>query len=52
VVGGFLVGLVSNISLLWLPTSFGDATIYATLLLFIMLRPTGLFGHHMLKRVA
>lgn len=46
----FLVGLASNVTLLWLPTSWGDAVIYVFLLLVITFRPQGLFGHTMAKR--
>jgi branched-subunit amino acid ABC-type transport system permease component len=48
--GGFLVGLIANVSLYWLPTAFGEAIIYAALLLFITFRPQGLFGRAMAKR--
>jgi branched-subunit amino acid ABC-type transport system permease component len=46
----FLVGLASNVALLWLPTSLGDAVIYVLLLLVITFRPQGLLGHTMAKR--
>lgn len=49
-VAAFLVGLASNVALLWLPTSWGDAVIYVFLLLVITFRPQGLFGHTMAKR--
>jgi branched-chain amino acid transport system permease protein len=52
VVGGYLLGLVSNVALYWLPTSFGDATVYTLLLIFIALRPLGLFGHQSALRAA
>jgi branched-chain amino acid transport system permease protein len=50
--GGFLLGIVSNVALYWLPTSFGDATIYIILLLFITVRPRGIFGHLSVARQA
>jgi branched-chain amino acid transport system permease protein len=50
VIAAFLVGLASNVALLWLPTSLGDAVIYVFLLLVITFRPQGLFGHTMTKR--
>lgn len=49
-IAAFLVGLASNIALLWLPTSLGDAVIYTFLLLVITFRPQGLLGHTMAKR--
>lgn len=44
ILGGFLVGLVRNLGLLILPSSFGDAVTFTTLLFFIALRPQGLLG--------
>lgn len=49
-VAAFLVGLASNVALLWLPTSLGDSVIYVFLLLVITFRPKGLFGHITAKR--
>ena len=48
--GAFIVGIVSNVALMWLPSAYGQATIYVALLLFIVARPQGLLGHRTARR--
>lgn len=44
--GGLIVGLVQQLSTLILPQQLQNASIFVALLLILMLRPQGLFGHH------
>jgi branched-chain amino acid transport system permease protein len=41
---GFLIGIVESLAAFILPTEWQTAITYALVLLFLMLRPTGLFG--------
>ena len=42
--GGFIVGIASNLALLILPSGFGPAVPFLIILAVLILRPTGLFG--------
>jgi branched-chain amino acid transport system permease protein len=42
--GGFLIGIVENIGIWFLPSGFKDAIAFVILILFLMFRPKGLFG--------
>jgi branched-chain amino acid transport system permease protein len=44
IIAGFLVGVLSNVVLIRLPTAWGDGIIYVLLLCFIALRPQGILG--------
>jgi len=44
VVGGFLVGLASNMALLILPSGYKPAVPFLIILFILSIRPTGLFG--------
>ena len=44
VVGGFLVGLASNMALLILPSGYKPAVPFLIILIILSIRPTGLFG--------
>jgi branched-chain amino acid transport system permease protein len=44
IVGGIIVGLVTRVSLIWVPASFAEATGFAVMILILLLRPGGLFG--------
>jgi branched-subunit amino acid ABC-type transport system permease component len=43
-IGGILVGLVETVPLFWLPTEWGEFTLYIVAFLFVIFRPTGLVG--------
>lgn len=43
-VGGFLIGIVENIGIWFLPSGYKDAIAFIILLLFLLFRPKGLFG--------
>jgi branched-chain amino acid transport system permease protein len=42
--GGFIIGVVENVSVWLVATEWQTAITYALLLLFLMIRPTGLLG--------
>jgi branched-chain amino acid transport system permease protein len=42
--GGFVIGVVENLSVWLLPTEWQSAVTYALLLCFLLVRPTGLLG--------
>lgn len=44
VAGSFLVGLVENIGIWWLPSGYKDAIAFALLFAFLLFRPQGIFG--------
>ncbi|MDU8913670.1 branched-chain amino acid ABC transporter permease [Aestuariicoccus sp. MJ-SS9] len=44
VLGGFLVGIASNVALLLLPSGYSPAVPFLIILAVLILRPTGLFG--------
>jgi branched-chain amino acid transport system permease protein len=44
---GLLIGLVENLSVMFLPTAWQTALTYSLLLVVIMVRPTGLFGRRL-----
>lgn len=44
VLGGFLVGIASNIALVILPSGYSPAVPFLIILLVLLIRPTGLFG--------
>lgn len=43
-VAGFILGLAETVSLLWVAAQWTEAVTFAILFLFILLRPSGLFG--------
>jgi branched-chain amino acid transport system permease protein len=45
--GGLAIGVVENVSVWLIPTEWQTAITYALLLLFLMLRPTGLMGRRL-----
>src|SRR5205085_8784086 len=51
IVGGIIVGIVESLSVLYLPEGFNNVAAYALLLLFLMVRPQGLFGVALRRRV-
>lgn len=42
--GGYLLGLIENLSVLFLPAAFKDGVTFIVLFLFLLLRPKGIFG--------
>ncbi len=44
VVGSYIVGVIENLGILWLPSGYKDAIAFALLFVFILWKPTGLFG--------
>ena len=44
IVGSYVLGLVENLGIWYLPSGYKDAIAFALLFLFLLLRPTGLFG--------
>jgi branched-chain amino acid transport system permease protein len=44
VVGGIVVGVVSEIAVIWIPPVYQSAMAFLTILLVLLLRPTGLFA--------
>lgn len=42
--GGYFLGLVENLSVLFLPAAFKDGVTFIILFLFLLLRPKGIFG--------
>ena len=43
-VGAFLMGLVSQIGIIWLPTAYEEGIAFALIALVLLVRPRGLFG--------
>jgi branched-chain amino acid transport system permease protein len=44
-IGGFVVGMIESESGRYLNASYSDLMVFAALLIVLLLRPTGLFGH-------
>ena len=44
IVGGLIVGLASQLALIWLPSEFARAAAFAVMILVLLFRPSGLFG--------
>jgi branched-chain amino acid transport system permease protein len=42
--GGLLIGLAQNISVVWLPSQWQDAIVYFILVAFLLMRPQGFLG--------
>jgi len=51
IIGGIIVGIVESLSVLYLPEGFNNVAAYALLLLFLMVRPQGLFGIAVKRKV-
>lgn len=51
IVGGLVIGLVESISGFYLPEGFKDIAPYIVVLLMLMVRPNGLFGERLSKKV-
>ena len=51
IVGGLVIGVVESISGFYLPEGFKDTAPYIVVLLMLMVRPNGLFGERLRKKV-
>ena len=43
-VGAFLMGIVSQVGILWLPSSYGPGIAFVLIIIVLVVRPHGLFG--------
>lgn len=44
ILGGFLIGIVENLGILFLPSGYKDAIAFIILIIFLLFKPNGLFG--------
>jgi branched-chain amino acid transport system permease protein len=51
IVGGIIIGIVESLAVLYLPEGFNNVAAYVLLLLVLMIRPQGLFGVAIRRRV-
>ena len=51
IVGGLVIGIVESLSGFYLPDGFKDTAAYIVVLLMLVLKPTGLFGEKLRKKV-
>ncbi|MEW9096517.1 MAG: branched-chain amino acid ABC transporter permease [Clostridiaceae bacterium] len=51
VLGAYIIGLSRNILLFYVSSTWGDAIVYTLILIFIVLRPNGIIGKKMVKKV-
>ena len=51
IVGGIIIGVVESLSGFYLPEGFKDIAAYVVVLLMLMVRPNGLFGERLRKKV-
>lgn len=51
IVGGLIIGVVESLAGFYLPEGFKDIAAYVVVLLMLMVRPNGLFGETMRKKV-
>jgi len=51
IVGGVIIGVGESLSGFWLPEGFKDIAAYIVLLLMLVLKPNGLFGDNLRKKV-
>ena len=51
IVGGLVIGLVESLSGFYMPEGFKDIAAYVVVLLMLMVRPNGLFGQQLRKKV-
>jgi branched-chain amino acid transport system permease protein len=51
IVGGLVIGIVESLSGFYLPEGFKDIAAYVVVLLMLMLKPNGLFGEKLRKKV-
>ena len=51
IVGGLIIGVVEAMAGFWLPEGFKDIAAYIVVLLMLVLKPNGLFGENLRKKV-
>ena len=51
IVGGLVIGLVESLAGFYLPEGFNDTAAYIVVLLMLVIKPTGLFGEKLRKKV-
>jgi branched-chain amino acid transport system permease protein len=51
IVGGIIIGIVESLAVLYLPEGFNNVAAYVLLLLVLMIRPQGLFGTAVRRKV-
>ena len=51
IVGGIAIGLVESLSGFYLPEGFKDIAAYVVVLVMLVVRPNGLFGEKLRKKV-
>lgn len=51
IVGGLVIGIVESLSGFYLPEGFKDVAAYVVVLIMLMVRPNGLFGERLRKKV-
>jgi branched-chain amino acid transport system permease protein len=51
IVGGLIIGIVESLAGFFLPEGFKDIAAYVVVLLMLMLKPNGLFGEKLAKKV-
>lgn len=51
IVGGVVIGVVESVSGYWLPEGFKDIAAYVVVLAMLLVRPSGLFGDNLRKKV-
>ena len=51
IVGGLVIGIVESLSGFYLPEGFKDIAAYVVVLVMLMVRPNGLFGERLRKKV-
>ncbi len=51
IVGGLVIGIVESLSGFFLPEGFKDVAAYVVVLLMLAIRPNGLFGENLTKKV-
>ncbi len=50
--GGFFLGMAENLGIAWIPSGWKDAIAFAILIIFLLIRPNGIFGVKTEKEVA
>jgi branched-chain amino acid transport system permease protein len=51
IVGGLIIGIVESLSGFYLPEGFKDVAAYVVVLLMLVIKPSGLFGENLRKKV-
>jgi branched-chain amino acid transport system permease protein len=51
IIGGLIIGIVESLAGFYLPEGFKDVAAYVVVLIMLMIRPNGLFGEKIRKRV-